>query len=463
MGQLMQLEYEPVHNLRRRKRDVKSALVADLRCYQIAGGVYMALPQYTEEQALDAYKYNLNRWNLGPVSGLPTPHIYSEIMDDVLLEKGADVALRSRYYHYCYHSTCTAKCVCYATTAYAGGYSNKWYVKCLSYGWPSSAEPIQTGFYPSSAFAHPDIRRARYEAYDTMVPKFESDFDLSMFIWELKDFRRLVTLGLRLVNARRQWKALELLQREGRKLAGGSPSKSLGSGVDLTVGAFLSYNLAYAPLIKDIRNLIKSTRDFHNNAREQFEEAGEQYNTSYHSATAVTRDESSPLSNHFWISSGRLDWAKYTAFMSYKYFYPMRDALDALIPYFGMDITIDDVWNMIPLSFVIDYVWKLGKALQLMDRSTSAAILDPVFGESVVHYSQSGLFLAQDKVLGGAHTVVNGKIVKGGYPLLSGYEAKNYLRLPVKGLARRVIPHFSNPNNKQKLIGMALALSFLRR
>jgi hypothetical protein len=160
--------------------------------------------------------------------------------------------------------------------------------------------------------------------------------------------------------------------------------------------------------------------------------------------------------------TGTLEWATYTAFMSYKYSLPLGSSLEKLIPYFGLDVTIDDIWNMIPLTFVLDYVWKFGKALELMNRKYQADIINPIFGESIAHYKQSGMSLDVSACVAGSTSVVNGRVVKGGYPLLTGYQYGNYLRLPRGKFTPVFYPGFKMPSNRQTLLGLGVAMNLFR-
>jgi len=457
-GQLVQLDYEQTQNIRHRVRNAQSSQTVGKQA--ISSTTYSSpryLPFWTESYALSFYQSILN--GKADIS-LPVPLIYEEVMDDVLLPRGVALMTKSRFYHYCYHSTMSMQAQNFALQVVRTDGKAK-HFQCSYF--PFEGSPISDGpQYPASFLSSTTVKTARGEAMDTMVPQFRSDFDLSMFIWELKDFKHLVKLGIQLLNARRQWKALQFLQRKGQQLAGRGPSDALGSGFNLTVGAFLSYNLAYAPLLSDLRNMVEATQAFLKEAYEEFREDGTKFNTSYHSATAVPNAQVSQYGTYPCFLRGMLQWYKYTAFMSYKYTYPLKDSLARLIPYFGLDVTKEDVWNMIPLSFLLDYCLGVGRALALLDRSQDASILDPIFGESIALYTQSGMTLDTSKCYTGRVIIVNGQPVKGGYPLLAGYVVKDYLRLPRGEFARVLYPRLRKPKNRQMLIGMGVVMNLFK-
>ena len=118
---------------------------------------------------------------------------------------------------------------------------------------------------------------------------------------------------------------------------------------------------------------------------------------------------------------------------------------------------------MLPLSFVLDYIWTIGKSLEYMDRDETVDILSTEYCESCKVIAHSGYFYLQDTrtpalMIDGVYKMPKSKLTP---HLVTGTAGSYYQRIvkePYKGPA---LPIFKAPSSSQTANLLALARCLL--
>lgn len=325
-----------------------------------------------------------------------------------------------------------------------------------------------------------DFVKARAWAF--MQPRFESSFQLLNSLFELKDFREIGSNIYDTLNAVRQWRTPRLIdqfvelgrlnankpaqkrQRERQLIyrLGATPGKAIDSALDTVATFTLFKQLCIDPLLKDLVALSLAARISAEQALAEFKLAGEEADTRHYSETL--RDESFrhsigdngmyPFAS-LWI----IDKSVYTATMQYKYRYHDIGDLEVALRYWGATGSAEALWNMLPFTFLVDYVFGVADALYASSFDTNLELTTLQYCESVKSqytiasavdpsgmygvkppYSRVCAYHLEGKPL----DLTNGRV----YPF-SGYTNTVYSRqvgVPYKGI---VVPKFKWPSTRQ--------------
>jgi hypothetical protein len=281
---------------------------------------------------------------------------------------------------------------------------------------------------------------ARRRAWWEMQPRFETEIQLLNFIYELKDFKhlckalwniRVAEIGGRL---RAFWKQLQK-----SRISDNSPplQKGIQTLSDLTQVAAterLVEQFAIRPLISDLTAIFTTLAVTIERAQANFANRGNLSQLSHYSENGQTTQTgsygtlaSAPFFDGMYTAS------TFTATMQYRYKYDLRRGWDLLSHGLGLDFNAEVLWNMIPFSFLVDYIYKVGHALHAvrLDPNTDVQMLQ--YSESILNSTSSGIMadLSVDALLG-LHCPCSRTI--GVMVPLTGYTATHYVR-------RLVNPH----------------------
>lgn len=318
-------------------------------------------------------------------------------------------------------------------------------------------------------------------AYWSMRPKFEGKVSIINSIFELKDFKDVLRIGkivgkfkkaLRGPDFNKGYKhvskALNTATKSGIGNHGGLNLETLKRVSHDSTGAIaagiLAYNLAIKPTISDILAITEQLATEVKDAEEQFALSGDDGSLSHYSErTLISSPTVSTDPVNYWTANGKHCEVLQTATMRSFYEYKARSMADVLCRYWGMYGTIDAVWNMLPLSFVLDYALTIGKALNFMDRDNNVFNLTTEYCESVKISNNYGMHIVQSSSTPGL--VIDGqwKLPTSGpkYHLVSGTRCKRYQRTvmdPYKGPA---LPRIKMPSTSQSINMLALVRCFM--
>lgn len=317
-------------------------------------------------------------------------------------------------------------------------------------------------------------------AYWSMRPKFEGQVSLINSVFELKDFKDVLHLSKIAKNLRNLVSSKEYLSmRKGyyalRKNAeirnalrrGGitsysqvTPSvlKSLARDVSGSAAvAVLTANLAIKPTIADAMAIAGQLANSVIEAQSEFQLYGITGTQSHFSEVDYDTSVSHGISTYCFTSTGRHLSCKRTATMRMKYSYVPRSFNEALAKYWGLSGTVAALWNMLPLSFVVDYVAAIGKTLDYMNADRNVSNLTTDYCESVKVSCYDGLMIRQDRDVHAL--IIDGESMpksSGKYHLVSGTMCTRYNRQPMEPYKGPALPKLKLPSSTQT--GNILAL-----
>jgi hypothetical protein len=252
-----------------------------------------------------------------------------------------------------------------------------------------------------------DFTRAR--AWATMMPRYESDFQALNSIFELKDFKDVGKKIAGLLGAGPLQNSLRRLDKDRHKDPTGNslglsfdtirkrkrslaPSKTpltaaeaFDGGANSIAEAWLYNSMAIQPLLKDIVAFRAAIATEYLDALDEFKESGTKPNTRHYSEMLLDSSYVTGTQQALYTGeSRRLNFARFTASLQYQYKYTLNDTTEAFKRYWGLTGTAEEFWNMLPFSFLLDYVFTVAKSLKLseIDRNLDLTVLN--YCESVL-------------------------------------------------------------------------------
>jgi hypothetical protein len=286
-----------------------------------------------------------------------------------------------------------------------------------------------------------------------MQPRFEGEVQMLNFLFELKDFKDLAKYILR-PNA-----SLKKLN----KLLKSKPPRSMFDPTKPAAAGFLTWNLAIAPFIRDLASIHAQLATLVREVQQEFLSLGSEVQSSHYSETLEEESSLTPYSgNNYWWSTGTHQETRFTATMHYQYAYEMRSTIDAFVKYWGLSLTAEAFWNMIPFSFIWDYFQGIAKSLHAMRIDKNVTLNVHEYAESLFTRFDKGYFVMPDERI--CCMVIDEDFLDGPYAytkLLSGISGTLYERRvtePDKGPA---LPKFKTPKQKQWMTMAAIVRCML--
>lgn len=198
-------------------------------------------------------------------------------------------------------------------------------------------------------------------------------------------------------------------------------------------------------------------------AQREFKELGTELQTSHYSEVVVHSDTGTRGSkNNYWVKTGEYSSTKYTVTCKYLYDYTLRESVAAFMRYWGLGGSFEALWNMVPWSFLVDYVIQIGKSLHAMERDPHVTNWQiKSWTESEKYKICRGYYVCDDPraklfVLDGKFKYPN----QAAGTLLSGVEGSIYERKASEPAIGLYVPKLKGPSLKQWLNVAALARCF---
>lgn len=218
------------------------------------------------------------------------------------------------------------------------------------------------------------------EAYWGMVPKFEGDISMINFLMELKDFRDVSRMFAQI----------------GRTL--GDKLHPFSSPTKRTAEYFLGVQFALRPFLRDLKAILSQAQTLVYKAQMDFASQGltdtdRHYSIPLSSMQSVVRTNFFGSSQYVSLFDGSKSSGVWTATMEGNYGYTMRSDLNAFGKYWGLDITAEALWNALPFSFLVDYVFTVSKALRVMRRDNNVHYHIVRYCESILQTYEKGYFI----------------------------------------------------------------------
>lgn len=220
-----------------------------------------------------------------------------------------------------------------------------------------------------------DFSAAKRRAYRSMRPRFDGDISMINFLFELKDFRDIAKALPKLYSrmhtdfASTNWRwwlsSVDHLQSDVANML----RKGIVEPTRPAAEMWLIYQFAISPLMRDIASMVGQATTTALEAQALFKKQGLQEQTSHYSEKVVHAETGTVGSkNYYCLKFGQYSETKYTATCKYLYDYALRNKVDAFMRYWGLGGSFEAFWNMIPFSFLADYVIQIGKSIHAMER-----------------------------------------------------------------------------------------------
>ena len=311
-------------------------------------------------------------------------------------------------------------------------------------------------------------------AYWSMRPRFQADVSLINSIFELKDFVDVAVLLGDIVfrpssvvrNIIKQYTKIAKKGKLSYKqvIAGSLPAAHMVSGA--VASGVLTANLAVSPTINDVISIHAAAQRSVYQLAHEFKTYGQiGSKTHFKEVDVVVNDvtaNSTVFNNVFWSGRRITVENNVTAVWYYK---TLWQKLEDLYPqWWGLKPGVGEVWNMLPMSFVLDYIFTLGKSLEYMDRDDNVDVQGVQWCRSSKSIATLGTYLRTSPHI--RAVIVNDKqleyTTQNNYLFVSGTRGKCYKRwigMPTFGPA---LPRFKKPTGSQleNLAALARVLLF---
>lgn len=217
------------------------------------------------------------------------------------------------------------------------------------------------------------------EALRYMLPSARSDLSLLNSLYELKDFKSWLTLAARVKSAA---SVAGFIKQQMRKyLVGSGRGDSLRAIANSSSSGFLTWKFAVKPLISDIKAIHALLTSYKSRINDQVTRTGglkQKHFTKKFREYYDSDETSQPGFIRPWIGlNGCIrydvrrrivyDESVFHAEVQYNYNYTgyqrQHAATLALLDRLGLNFNPRIVWDALPFSFVVDWVLKVGDAL----------------------------------------------------------------------------------------------------
>lgn len=304
-----------------------------------------------------------------------------------------------------------------------------------------------------------------------MKPRFEGEVQMLNFLFELKDFKDIAKAMLKFKGLSEIKDRLSHLRNAfyriprvmGRATATTadvlrSTKAIAGTSTKAAAELRLAYSFALMPLIRDLGDILFQAGQIVREVQLQFKEQGEELNVRHYSETDVVKDTLvTGINNNYWKATGIHEKRVFTATLEYGYNYTMREQSDAFLRYWGLQLTPEAIWNALPFSFLVDYVFSVGNAIHSMSVDPNVKLMPSQYCESILSKYSCGITAAGDSR---ANLLINGLTASRG-DIICGHTGSFYQRrvcAPNKGMAT---PRLKLPTTGQGVNMAALAVCFI--
>jgi len=224
------------------------------------------------------------------------------------------------------------------------------------------------------------------ECYNELLPKLEGSLDLANFIYELKDFQRMLK---HMSSAREAMDSIKHglkqavgMKRERPRMYRSETSKEFAKRLDkwnetnrklslarTAASADLSYHYALKPFVYDVARMSV----FQSNILAQIKKLNDygSLGTVHHAEREFQANAYSEGGNSYSVPTLTHYSAKGTYRLVGEMTYALRkmSQMEAVSSYLGINLKASTLWNMAPLSFVVDHYTNMGDVMLSLDRT----------------------------------------------------------------------------------------------
>lgn len=257
-------------------------------------------------------------------------------------------------------------------------------------------------------------------AYRTMLPRLEGDISMINFIWELKDFRKYVKAALDLdrifhKNSLMLDKARALAKYARGKLperSGGAKNRhgeKLKSISKLAAEVNLWYQYELKPTMSDLADIANTIAQTAEQAQQRFYDDGKNLQKRHYTEVITDSELGIGTGENYRYGTGTAVTLKRVAESQFTYDYRIRKGMDLIKQYWGLNLGAEEAWNMLPGSFLVDYVLGVSKSLALMRNDKNMSLQQGLYGESAKFVQSQGLHLVSSPRV--VSFVVDGEVI----------------------------------------------------
>lgn len=240
----------------------------------------------------------------------------------------------------------------------------------------------------------------------------------------------------------------------------------LGTVPDALASAILTVNLAIKPTISDFGAVCNVINQDLNAKFNNFVDYGKEGARSHYTERGiVNRNILAGDFNSYWYGPGtQATWRKTATSISY-FDYKTRDAVALTKKFYGLEWDAGKVWNALPLSFLLDYFFKIGDALEMMTVDSDVHLRGQYYCESTKVLFSQGQFIIPDDRL--EMLVIDGdpKVncrTSDEALLVTGLNRAVYRRVPMEPYKGPALPRVAVPSFNQWSNLASLAWLFTR-
>lgn len=197
------------------------------------------------------------------------------------------------------------------------------------------------------------------EAFDAMKPSFEGDLQLTNFLLELLDLKRILQLGNRWGGILKGYK------RFIRTLRGKSKADALKAVAAEVAAGHLAWSFGVKPFVSDVMTLYTMLTEFSVRVADFLAKRGVPQVRHY--KKVLVNDEGVSEQSLSSYTKGHVTYTRNSvmnATMRYTYDCPdvitMGQKLDVLRDSLGLRFGVPQLWEAIPFSFVVDWFFRVG-------------------------------------------------------------------------------------------------------
>jgi hypothetical protein len=211
------------------------------------------------------------------------------------------------------------------------------------------------------------ISAARADCWNQMEPNFSSGFSGLNFIWELKDFKRLASLFLKMGPTLNN-------MRRARYSVGSAPFKSYSK-------TYLAWKFGVESFIRDLKTMEEIHRNI-NNRLQDFNQQGSVRNV-HHSTKVISELNTVSATHDSYYRTLRRTRATFKAQAELQYCQWFGSKWDQFWAVYGLSLTPEAFWDAIPFSFVVDYFMSVGSFLDAVGRARPTKVEITQYSESI--------------------------------------------------------------------------------
>lgn len=210
-------------------------------------------------------------------------------------------------------------------------------------------------------------------AYQNIRPKFKGEVSVPNFLYELKDLKRTLPSRDRIAQLAKSLSNIAINPFSKRfKRAKRKAGRGINDLSNELAGQYLSANFGYLPLIDDVFKLVGDIQHF-NQRLDTFILYSKKPQVGHYTEIVPAYEvdlvnERSNWFERFWHKDSVSD-ARWTCTIKYGYevLIPKLNVPTIFLRYLGLRSNPRIIWDALPFSFVIDWIFRLGKFLEAFD------------------------------------------------------------------------------------------------